>query len=116
MYSLSASGWDLGLDSQIMFSTLHGKLFYSNLLGFSILQEHFSPFIFVILGEYALYPSPLTLLVLQAFFVSFATIPLYLFGRRLLELRARGPSRVQKSLPFLVVMTYYFSPLTQGLA
>lgn len=115
MYSLSASGWDLGLDSQIMFSTLHGKLFYSNLLGFSILQEHFSPFIFVILGEYALYPSPLTLLVLQAFFVSFATIPLYLFGRRLLELRARGPSRVQKSLPFLVVMTYYFSPLTQGL-
>lgn len=115
MYSLNASGWDLGLDSQIMFSTLHGKLFYSNLLGFSLLQEHFSPFVFAILGGYAIYPSPLTLLALQAFFVSFATVPLYLFGRKFLDLRANEPSKLQKSLPLLVVVAYYFSPLTQGL-
>ena len=115
MLSLSASGWDLGLESQIMYTTLHGKLFYTNLLGFSLLQEHFSPFVFVILGVYSIHPGPAILLILQAIFVSFAAMPLYLFGKKLLEMKINKPSKWHKSLLLLVVLGYFLSPLTQGL-
>ena len=115
LYSLSASAWDLGLESQIMFNTLHGKLFYSNLLGTSLLQEHFSPFVFIILGIYSIYPGPSILLILQASFVSFAVIPLYLFGTKFMELKIKNPTKILKALLVLVVIGYFFSPYTQGL-
>ena len=115
MYSLSASGWDLGLQSQIMYTTLHGKLFYSNLLGFSLLQEHFSPFVFVILGVFWLYQNPTTLLALQAVFVSIAAIPLYLFGRTFLRLISSKKNCFDEILLLALVVAYFLSSLTQGL-
>lgn len=115
MYSLSSSGWDLGLQAQVMYTTLHGQLFYTNLLGFSLLQEHFSPFVFLILGVFWIHQTPITLLVLQAFFVSFASVPLYLFGRvymSRLEIKAGLPESL---LLLALVLSYLLSPLTQGL-
>ena len=115
MYSLSASGWDLGLQTQIMYTTLHGKLFYSNLLGFSLLQEHFSPFVFIVLAVFWTYQSPVMLLIFQAIFVGFAAVPLYLFGRNLLSIVSMKITRFHEILLLALVTAYFLSPLTQGL-
>ncbi|WP_061951218.1 DUF2079 domain-containing protein [Acidiplasma cupricumulans] len=47
-YNFQAYAWDLGLYSQVFYSVLKGKFFYTSLLGSSYLAEHFSPFIFLI--------------------------------------------------------------------
>ena len=78
--SLSDTGWDLGLYSQTLYTTLHGDgLFYTNLNGASYLQEHFSLFLFFLIPLYMVFPSPVTLLILQAILLSFAGVPLFLY-------------------------------------
>ncbi|WP_287960334.1 DUF2079 domain-containing protein, partial [Acidiplasma sp.] len=76
-YNFQAYAWDLGLYSQVFYSVLKGKFFYTSLLGSSYLAEHFSPFIFLIEIPFYFFPSEYTLLIIQSIFLSFSIIPLY---------------------------------------
>lgn len=113
-YSLDASAWDLGIQTQIMQSAISGKLFYTNLLGMSFLEEHFSPFVFLLSFFFRIYPSPLTLLIMQAAATAFAGFILYLIGVSLVK----NISILQKQrnslmiLVFLILVAYFLSPLT----
>lgn len=109
--ALDASGWDLGIHAQVLWTTLHGSFFYSNLIGQSLLAEHFAPFEFLQVPLYALFPSPISLLIFQAIFVSFAAVPLFLIARKVLS-RYYGGHRISHLFPFLIILSYYLSPLT----
>ena len=112
-YTINAYGWDLGLYSQAFYSTLHGKLFYTNLAGGSYLAEHFSPFMFAILPLFYLYPSPYILLVLQSIFISFASIPLYYLSLKIFS-KYRFNNRKPEFYAFIISIAFILSPLTES--
>lgn len=109
--SLDASGWDLGIHSQALWSTLNGGFFYSNLIGQSLLAEHFAPFEFLQLPVYAIYPSPISILVLQAVFLSFGSVPLFLIARHVVA-EHFALQKVNRIFSFLIVFSYLLSPFT----
>jgi uncharacterized membrane protein len=82
-YTFSTNTWDLGIYSQSLYSTLnHGKILYytAELMGNpsgSLFGIHFSPFLFLLVPVYALYPNPVTLLILRPIAISIGLIPLY---------------------------------------
>ncbi len=115
--SLNSTAYDLGVYSQVLNSTLHGKLFYTNLLGESLLSEHFSLLLFPMVIPYLLYQSPMTLLAIQGFVIGLATIPLYLMSKEWIALVNKdkniGP-RFLNLIPFSLGISYLLSPLVSG--
>ena len=113
-FSLGDSAYDLGLHAQIIESFLHGKLFYSPLIGESLLAEHFTIFEFFQVPVYALYQSPLSLLVFQDIFVAAGGYMLYLISKHLLNKHTKSLLSLEIiSVSFLLV--YEISPYTQSL-
>ncbi|NWF87666.1 DUF2079 domain-containing protein [Candidatus Bathyarchaeota archaeon] len=85
-YSFVATAWDLGEFSQSMWTTLHAKkLFYNNVEFGSHFHVHFRPILFLLLPIYALFESPVTLLVLKSILLGFGAIPLYLISKQELK-------------------------------
>lgn len=112
--SLGDSGYDLGMHAQFLQSFLHGKLFYSPLIGESILAEHFTIFQFFQVPVYAIYQSPISLLVFQDLFVALGGYVLYLMSKRLLNRHTKSMLSLEiVSISFLLV--YEMSPYTQSL-
>ena len=77
------NAWDLGIYAQALHTTAaHGKLLYytaelpGNPSG-SLFGIHFSPLLFLLVPLYALFPSPVTLLVLRPIAIALGLIPLY---------------------------------------
>ena len=82
-YTFHATAWDLGVFSQSFYTTLNFKtLFYNNLELGSHFHVHFSPTLFLCLPFYAIYQSPVTLLVVQAIVVALGGVPLYYLARK----------------------------------
>jgi uncharacterized membrane protein len=106
--SLNATGFDLGIYSSALFNAIHGGLFYTNLLNESYLGNHFSPFIFFLVPFFYIYAHNATLLVLQAFFISFGAIPLYLSYRIVI------PKIEHRIYGIFLVLVYEFSPISIG--
>jgi len=82
-YSFDTNAWDLGIYSQVFHNTLnYGKIFYytpelaGNPSG-SLFGIHFSPFLFLLIPIYAIYQSPVTLLILRPVAISTGLLPLY---------------------------------------
>ena len=83
-------GQDLAYFAQIMHTTLHGHLFWGNMLQDVLYTRpvttdfagHNSPFMFVLLPFYAVFPSPITLLVLRNIVIILCAVPTYLIARR----------------------------------
>ena len=68
---------DLSIINNVLYNTLHGNTLYSSIQGHSYLGDHFTPILFLILPVYAIYQSPITLLVLQTIFLGLAALPIY---------------------------------------
>ena len=84
--SLRTASFDLGLEHNIIWNTLHGgHLLISSPLcgpGCSHFGYHATLFAYVIAPIYSVYQSAETLLVLQAVAIAAAAFPLFLFARR----------------------------------
>ena len=77
-------GSDLTKFSQSFWTTLHeGKCFYNSAEG-NHFGNHFSPFLFLLLPLYALFPSPLTLVIIKTGAITASGVPLYLLARKYL--------------------------------
>jgi uncharacterized membrane protein len=75
--------FDMSVHNQSVWNVLHGSI-DSSILGIPFLGNHLSLLLFLIAPLYALFPAPLTLLLLQTLFIGLAVIPLYLFAREVL--------------------------------
>ena len=86
-YSLNQSSWDLGVFTQ-GFEGLYKLGFMYNSLDFfknpsgNYLGVHFSPLLYLFFPFYYIWPSPITLIVVQTVFYSAGVIPLYLLAKR----------------------------------
>ncbi len=99
-YSLYAS-FDQGIFNQVFWNGIHGRFFQSSLSSsvstnvvhsgevpevyYHRLGQHFTPALLIWLPLYALFPSPVTLTVLQVTLVTAAGIVLYFLAREYLE-------------------------------
>ncbi|MFC7842818.1 DUF2079 domain-containing protein [Streptomyces sp. NPDC057382] len=81
---LLTTGYDLGIFEQAVRSYAHGNLPVSELKGpdFPLLGDHFSPITATIAPLYRIWPSPITLLVVQAALLSLAVVPLTRWAHR----------------------------------
>lgn len=77
--SLHSTG-DLAAFTQIMWNTIHGKLFLftvENGTEVNYMGNHMSPILILFAPVFAIFPDPLTLLFLQSFFICLGALPIY---------------------------------------
>lgn len=86
-FSLSSGSFDLGIFDQAIWNTTQGRPLFSSLKGnINIIGDHFEPILFLLAPLYKVFPSAVTLLVVQALLLASALIPLNLLaGSRLKE-------------------------------
>ncbi len=78
--------WDLGIYNQVMYSLVNGHGFHYTVEYFinpsgNYMAQHFAPDLLLIAPIYALYPSPITLLVIQSIVVALGAYPIWLIAR-----------------------------------
>ena len=107
-YFFFTTAWDLGIFNQILYFSLHGKLFqynlepwFTNSLPTNFLAVHVSPILLALMPFYAIAPRPETLLILQPVIVALAAIPLFLIAKEELE---------NEKLALMVAFTYVLHP------
>lgn len=84
-YNFQTQTWDMGIFVQTFWNTIHGNVMQNSIEEASNhLGVHMSPFLFLLVPFYALFPSPYTLLILQTVFVALGAWPLYLLAKNLL--------------------------------
>ena len=71
-YAFETPAYDLRIHEELVANTLRGRLLYSDLLGSSFLSHHVSLIFLLFAPLYALWPSPVFLLILQGVLVGFA--------------------------------------------
>ncbi|MGD8904701.1 MAG: DUF2079 domain-containing protein [Anaerolineae bacterium] len=81
----NSTAYDLAIFEQSIWSTLHGRPFATSFEVSNKLADHFSPFLVVPVLPYALYQSPLTLVVLQALALGLGAIPVFRIAQRRLS-------------------------------
>ena len=81
-YTFDTYAGDLGIFEQSLWSTLrYGLLLYNTPeLGIHF-KTHFDPILLLFLPAYSIYPSPLTLLVLQSLLLPLGAIPIFYLAR-----------------------------------
>lgn len=79
-FTFQTNSFDLGTYSQISYLYSHKLSFYSSLMHMPLIADHFEPILLLLAPFYKLFPTPITLLVIQAFMVGLSSIPIYLIA------------------------------------
>lgn len=96
---------DLGILNQVFYNTSLGNFFKLTIHPPSYLGDHFALFILLLTPFYLIFKNPLTLLVLQTFFLAFSTWPLYLIARE----------KLTPKLSLLICIIFLFNPFIQNI-
>ncbi len=89
-WSLGTAAFDLGIQENALWNTVHGDIFYSPLMGGHLLGTHTFLILLVVAPIYALAPATETLLVLQAVVLGLAALPLFHLAREILDNRLQA--------------------------
>ena len=92
--------FDLGIYTQISWLYSQNETSFSTLKHMPLLADHFEPILWIISPLYSLFPTPITLLIIQNVFVSLSAIPLYLIALNKTKSRP---------LSFLLIISYLTS-------
>lgn len=103
---LGTTAFDLGIYDQLMYTTMHGKIFWSTVLfgpnGGNNLASHAEFAMVLFIPFYAIRPGAETMLIIQAVVLGFAAVPLYLFASTFLA----------RSVAAVIALAYLlFAPL-----
>ncbi|MGB0384935.1 MAG: DUF2079 domain-containing protein [Ardenticatenaceae bacterium] len=106
--SFSNIGNDLGIYSQLVWTTAHGPPFYTSLTRYTtnFLGHHFVPLLAILAPFYRLWPDARLLLVAQAIMLAAGAFPLFAFARR----------RLSRAIALLMVVVYFLSPFLAFIA
>jgi uncharacterized membrane protein len=107
-WAFSYVGQDLAYFGQLMHTTLHGHLFWGNLLQDLLYSRpvttdfagHNSPIMFLLLPFYAVAPSPVTLIVVRNVVLFSCAIPIFFIAR----------SRMSTTTAYLWVFAFLLTP------
>lgn len=103
--SFHSGGYDLGIFDQIVWNSLHGRLFQNSIMidSPSFLGHHFSPILLGLVPLYALWSDPRVLLVVQTFALAVAALPMYWFARE----------QIGSALALVLGAAYFLYPSVQ---
>ena len=113
-YSLGTSAYDLGINAQELYSFIHTGSFYTPLLNENALSQHFTIFKFLQLPFYYIFPSPVTIMVLENIFIAMAGYIVYLLSTTLLKDHIKSV-RILFLLSIGFLLSYEFSPFSESL-
>jgi uncharacterized membrane protein len=104
--SFANLGYDLAIFDQVVWNSLHGRLFETTLLTniSSLLQQRFPPILLAFVPLYTVWSSPIVLLIVQTVGIAIAAFPLYWVAR----------VRVGYTLALVIVLAYFLCPALQG--
>jgi uncharacterized membrane protein len=109
--SFNSSGFDLGIYDQVVWNTLHGRIFFYTSTGQPLLHlsNHADPILFLVAPFYLIHSGPETLLFLQAAAIGLGGLPLFWLAREKLESDLAGLSLLLAYLlfPTLEVVTLW---------
>ncbi|MCL5784965.1 MAG: DUF2079 domain-containing protein [Patescibacteria group bacterium] len=97
----NSAALDLGIYVQASFLYGHLQIPYSTILHQLTLADHFGPIMLLLSPIYTLFPSAVTLLIIQAAFVAFSSIPIFLIAQDKLK---------NILISFLITLAYLTSP------
>lgn len=83
-------GADLGIYTQVLYNTATGRFMDSSLDGVNYLGKHVILSTLLLVPFYKLFPSPVTVLVLQAFLLALGALPLYGLAAHISQKRVFG--------------------------
>jgi hypothetical protein len=85
--SFNSSGFDLGIYDQVVWNTLHGRIFFYTTTGQPLLHlsNHADPILFLVAPFYLIYSGPEMLLFLQAAAIGLGGLPVFWLAREKLE-------------------------------
>jgi len=100
------NSWDLAQYDQIIWNSLHGRLFENSFFpdAPNFLGKSFTPILAAFVPLYSVWHSPIVLLVVQTLALAAGALPLYWFAR----------ARLGYGLGVVMVMTYLLSPALQN--
>lgn len=81
-YFFNSAGFDLGLQSHVVWNTAQGDWFATTLEQGNYLGDHFQPLMALLAIPYKIYPSVLWLLFFQSLCLGIAAVPLFSLARR----------------------------------
>ncbi|HEY4499512.1 MAG TPA: DUF2079 domain-containing protein [Candidatus Paceibacterota bacterium] len=85
-YHFQTQAWDMGIFTQIFWNAAHGNGFTGTLEEIpNHFGIHFSPFFYILLPFYALFPRAYTLLWLQTIALGLGAWPLYALAKKILQ-------------------------------
>jgi uncharacterized membrane protein len=90
-YAFKTYAWDLGIFTQVLWNTINTEKPFHYTLETHVnpsqnfFGTHFSPILLLVLPLYAIYQSPVTLLIFQSFIISLASLPLYWIAKNKLN-------------------------------
>lgn len=99
-FSFDTHAFDLGIYTQATYLFSQGLNPFSTLINRNIIGDHFGVILLLLSPIYKLFPSPVTLLIIQAIFVSLSSIPIYLIAKDKLK---------SNLLSFLITLSYLTS-------
>ena len=105
--------FDLGCFTEMVKTTLQGikgssgMLLYDRTEGFSHFAIHFSPVMFIVVPFYAIWHSPITLLIVQAIMVGIGGFLIYYLAFNVFKL--------SKKVSIIVLLAYVLNPLVWSL-
>lgn len=96
------TSWDLAQYDQIIWNSLHGRLFENSFIldAHTFLGKSFTPILIAFVPLYAVWSSPVVLLVAQTIGIAFSTLPIYWFSR----------TQVGSSLALVLCAAFLLSP------
>jgi uncharacterized membrane protein len=105
--SLASNAYDLSVFDYALWNLGHGNRAFVPFMGHSLFSHHFMPILILIAPVYALFQSPVFLLVLQLVAVAAAGVAFYGFARRI---------GVERVLAIALVAIFLFSRRTHSAA
>jgi len=97
--SLTTSAWDLSVFDYTLDGLRHGRIAVVPFMGQSLFSHHFMPTLAALVPAYAVWPSPITLILMQTAAMAVAAVLLW----KLM------PGRLPTTLRLAIVVTFLFS-------
>jgi uncharacterized membrane protein len=113
-YGFALNDYDTGIYGNVAWNLAHGEGFHSDVLNVSHLSVHFSPLIAIFAPFYALFPTPMVLMIGQGAAAGLTLLILYRIGMHLLDATALKERRPWIILGFCF-LAFCYGPFTNAL-
>ncbi|NJO38625.1 MAG: DUF2079 domain-containing protein [Rhizobiales bacterium] len=114
VYGFALSDYDTGIYANVAWNLAHGEGFHSDVLQRNHLAVHFSPLTALFAPFYALFPTPMVLMIGQGLAAGITLLLLYRIAGRLLDAALVGRHRDRIALGFCL-LAFVYGPFANAL-